>query len=160
MKPFVIGVMRSSVALTTHCGESWNPRRRTWVRRGHSENSTTYRPSGQSPRAIDDEEHSSLRERQILLFATHTADEMDWKRGKEHFAALNERWNVAEPVPKGIVDEMWQRFQNAQHRFKGLNSVFFEECRQQERRWAVSFPAHARGLRHIEVSLVVVPSFF
>ena len=72
-------------------------------------------------------QEAAATKEKLIREAEQLADSTDWGPTAGQFRALMTRWKAAGQAPRGVDDEQWQRFKNAQDKFFAARSAAFSE---------------------------------
>jgi hypothetical protein len=80
---------------------------------------TTYTKARKAHFAEQDEKRSAAREvkERLAREAEELADSTDWGPTAGRYRSLMQQWKAAGPAPRGIDDQLWERFRGAQDKF-------------------------------------------
>jgi hypothetical protein len=80
---------------------------------------TTYTKARKAHFAEQDEKRGAAKEikERLVREAEELADSTDWGPTSGRYRALMQQWKAAGPAPRGIDDQLWERFRGAQDTF-------------------------------------------
>jgi hypothetical protein len=80
---------------------------------------TTYTKARKAHFAEQDEKRAAARQvkERLAREAEELADSTDWGATAGRYRTLMQQWKAAGPAPRGIDDQLWERFRGAQDRF-------------------------------------------